>query len=161
MTKQLSRRRGTLSPHSLLFQILAFSSSFLIWTVDAQGDPTLCTDGLQPVVTGASPPSGTGETIYTVSGENLDQVSTLSVVQGEENLGAVIDATSRSPDEITFSLDSVDGNGAATVILVPMQDGCVNATVELFLLRRGIKQLLSTCIAALQHSNIVGSAFDN
>lgn len=133
----LPRRRGNLCPHYFLLQTVVFSIiSLLIPVAKAQDNSSFCSADQQPVITSVNPPSGSDQTTYAVSGENLNETRSILVIrEGTDILQAVMDDTAEG---FSFEVSMVNSAAPATLILVPEQDGCINATVELYILPIGI-----------------------
>lgn len=117
-------------PTIVLFQVLVLAISCLPL---AAGQ---CAEDQQPRITSVFPPSGSRLTEYTISGQNLNQTSGITVEQ--EGVTIPTDILNVTDDQVIFMLtDSPDDNGPATLTLMPAEDDCVNEAIVLFLLRRG------------------------
>ena len=138
MVQQLPRRKR-LRPVSLPFQTLALcacASLFVISVADAQ---TPCLS-----ITNVHPPSGSRRTEFTIFGENLDQLSTISVVQDDEDILGTLNITESA---IVFTLnEALVATDPATVLLVPEQGGCSDVSVELYIIRQGMGLFLFTTL---------------
>lgn len=125
-------------PRILFREILTLLPTLLLISVaEAQNDPPPCSADQQPVVTSVSPPSGTTQTEYTISGENLNQTRNISLTQDSENILGAVTVTNASEISFTVDGDADVITAAATLLLVPDQEGCANVSVELFIVRRG------------------------
>ena len=135
MVQQLPRRKR-LRPVSLPLQTLALCACASLLVISVADAQTPC-----PSITNVRPPSGSRRTEYTIFGENLDQPSTISVIQDENDILGTLNITASA---IVFTLNEAEvRTDPATVLLVPEQGGCSDVSVELYILRQGMGIVLT------------------
>lgn len=126
-------RRENSRPHCLFLQTVALCViSFLISVAEAQNNSS-CNADQQPVITAVNPPSGTVETIYRINGENLNE--TRSILAVADDNGDVLNMAIPTANGYNIMLGMNAADSRVTIIFVPTQDSCLNATVELSILR--------------------------
>ena len=117
-------------PTLALFQVLVLAISCLPLTAGQ------CAGDQQPRITSVFPPSGSRGTEYTITGQNLNQTSGITIEQDGETIST--ETLNVTDNQISFRLtENPADDGLATLTLIPTQAGCVNETIDLFLLRRG------------------------
>ena len=129
--QHLSTRRGIIPPHCLFLQTVALCViPFLISVAEAQSNSSSCDASQQPVITDVNPPSGTIMITYRISGENLNETRSILAIAGDN--GDVLDTavpTANGSYNVTLGVNAADSQ--VTIIFVPAQNGCANATVQL------------------------------
>lgn len=132
--QHLSTRRENIRPHCLFLQTVALCvTSFLISVAEAQNNSSSCDASQQPVVTAVNPPSGTVETTYNINGENLNETRSVLAIAGDN--GDVLATAVQTANGYSVTLKGTAAGAEVTIIFVPAQDSCLNATVQLSVLR--------------------------
>lgn len=143
--QHLSTSRGIIRPHCLFLQTVALCLiSILISLAEAQNNSSSCGASQQPVITSVNPPSGSSGTTYRIGGDNLNETRSILVLRDGNNVGTAVETA----DGYNLMLDGalITDPSLVTVVFVPLQDGCVNATVELYVVERGSHNLTATVI---------------
>lgn len=105
-------------------------------TARAQSGGESCDEpAQQPLLRGIHPPSGTAGLLFTVTGERLDQVGELRLVQGGR---LTLNGQNTNSTVTTFRIEStIADNGPATLTLFPNNMACSLSSVIIELRRRG------------------------
>ena len=134
------RRRGRPRPRALSLTLLT-GLILVSLSVSPTAGQMSCGADQQPSITCGEtcvdPPSGSRITVFTILGENLDRISSISVTQGDGDLRATENITEGG---IVFTVNP-SGSGLATVLLVPTEASCANVSVDIFLLGTGREML--------------------
>ena len=131
--QHLSTRRENIRPHCLFLQTVTLCViSFFISVAEAQNNSS-CDASQQPVITAVNPPSGTVETTYMINGENLNETTSILAISGDN--GDVLDTAVQTANGYNVNLIMNAAGAQVTIIFVPTQDSCLNATVQLSVLR--------------------------
>ena len=106
--------------------------SLLISVARAQNNLLSCDTGQQPVIAGVNPPSGSVVTTYRIYGEHLNETRSILAITDDDD---VLNTAVETADGYNLTLAGNAAGSQVTIIFVPAQDGCANATVELVVLR--------------------------
>ena len=145
--QHLSTRRGNIRPCCFFLQTVALCVILLFISVaEAQNNSLSCDASQQPIITDVNPPSGTADTTYRINGENLNETRSILAIAGDN--GDVLETAVETENGYNVTLAGNAADSLVTIIFVPAQDGCVNATFELAVLR-GSYNLTSISISTM------------
>ncbi len=131
----LQRMASTEKPYAMKYLFWQTVLFLLLHLVNVNAQST-CLPAEQPVVISLDPPSGTTgtdeslSTVYTITGERLDQVSSINVELEATQRRLELDSINTEERTITFRLSLVRiGVGSiATVTIVPNNTACSDIT---------------------------------